>query len=193
MIYNGFEESFNQLEEIEASEWRKTVNCPPQYLLFVGQIRTHKNSERVIAAFKKLSAEYPHLHLLLVGHNYLNVSLNEGNIHHLDRVSEPVLKSLYAGCISFIFPSLFEGFGFPILEAFAFGKQVVTTNYGATKEVAGDLGVLVDPTDVNAIYEGMKLSLIPTDQADLRIKRCEEFSWLDHVRKLRCIYLEAQN
>lgn len=192
-LYNGFEGDFNSISETEASELRKMVACPEKYMLFVGQIRMHKNSERVIAAFKKLEEEQPQLQLLLVGHNYLNLDLNQGNIQHIDRVSEQVLKALYEGCISFVFPSLFEGFGFPILEAFAFGKPVVTTNYGATKEVAGDLGILVDPNDIHAIYEGMKLSLEPNNLADLRKKRSENFNWTDHVRQLREVYLAAQN
>ena len=121
----------------------------------------------------------------------MQLDLNEDNIQHIEKVSNFELKSLYANCKVFLFPSLFEGFGFPILEAFSFGKQVVTSNYGATKEISGDLAVLVDPKSVESIANGISKAILEDNQSELRIKHCANYSWKKNARKVRELYLAA--
>jgi len=122
-IHNGFELSFNQVDPTKTAEVLSKLNCSDKsYILFVGQIREHKNIFRVVEAFKRFNQKFPSYQLIIVGHNYLNLKLADKNIVHFEKVNNTTLKALYSGCAAFLFPSLFEGFGFPILEAFSFGK-----------------------------------------------------------------------
>lgn len=190
-IYNGFEDDFSQIEPDECDQELGRLKIEGPYFLFVGQIRTHKNIERVLAAFQAFSQENPSYQLVIVGHNYLNLTFNQTRVHYFEKVEEPTLKALYARCSSFLFPSLFEGFGFPILEAFSFGKPVVTSNFGATKEISGNLATLVDPYSIDDIHKGMLHSLEDHNRSNERIAYCKTFAWNQHVKALREVYLSS--
>jgi glycosyltransferase involved in cell wall biosynthesis len=94
-----------------------------------------------------------------------------------------------------VFPSLYEGFGLPPLEAMACGTPVVTSNVSSLPEVTGDAALLVDPTDTNEIAHAMKRVLTdPALHADLRARglaRARQFSWERSARQIRDIYLEV--
>ncbi len=190
-IYNGFEPGFNVITKNDTNQTLEKLDKSKPYILFVGQIREHKNIYRVIEAFKVFNNKHPTYQLVIVGHNYLQLDLNDTNIQHFDKVSNHTLKELYSGCTSFLFPSLFEGFGFPILEAFSFGKPVITSNYGATKEISGGLGILVDPTSVNDIANGISQSIVLDNDATKRINHTKTFSWNENAKNLRRLYMEA--
>ena len=190
-IYNGFEADFNQISESDKITALKDIDLSLPYVLFVGQIREHKNIFRVVEAFKLFKQSHPNYQLIIVGHNYLNLALNETNIHHFNKVSNKTLKALYAACQSFLFPSLFEGFGFPILEAMSYGKPVITTKYGATAEISEGHAILVDPESVEAIAEGITQSIQPNTAETTRIKHTEKFSWKMNATALRAVYLKA--
>lgn len=190
-IYNGFEPDFNKINLEDEQRFIQTKGIQKPYLLFVGQIREHKNIFRVIEAFNQFREGNPNYHLVIVGHNYLNLNLSTDAIHHFDRVNNDELKMLYANCKAFVFPSLFEGFGFPILEAFSFGKPVITSNYGATKEVSMGEAILVDPFSVNSIRNGM-VTAIQSDNNDEQRKRvAASYSWETYAHKLRAIYCKV--
>ncbi|MBI3134176.1 MAG: glycosyltransferase family 4 protein [Bacteroidetes bacterium] len=190
-IYNGLEADFNQLDRNEASRLLQKLKVSGQYLLYVGQIREHKNIKRLITAFKKFNTAFSEYKLVLVGHNYLHENLSEKNILHIEKVSNRELKALYTGCEAFLFPSLFEGFGFPILEAFSFGKKVVTTDYGATAEISGGLAELVDPLSVDSIEEGIRKAVREDDLSEKRKAHAKQFSWLENAREVRQLYQGA--
>jgi glycosyltransferase involved in cell wall biosynthesis len=105
------------------------------------------------------------------------------------------LCALYSSCRAFIYPSLYEGFGLPPLEAMASGTPVVTSNVSSLPEVAGDAAVLVDPYDPHAIADGIYQVL--TDEQlrrALRLKgvaRAGQFSWEQSVRRVHAIYDEV--
>jgi glycosyltransferase involved in cell wall biosynthesis len=110
-------------------------------------------------------------------------------------VPDATLSVLYRLASVFVFPSLYEGFGLPPLEAMASGTPVVTSNVSSLPEVAGDAAVLVDPYDPEAIADGIYRVL--TDEGlrhDLRQKglnRARQFSWEDSARRVRAIYQQA--
>lgn len=191
-IYNGLEADFNEISSESASTQIQSLKVPKPYLLYVGQIREHKNIARIIEGFKKFNIKYPNYNLIIIGHNFLELKLNEGNIKHFDKVSNTELKALYANCVCFLFPTLFEGFGFPILEAFSFGKPVVTTNYGATKEISEPYATLVDPLSITAISEGIELALRDKNINE-RIQHVSKFSWKENARSVRKLYLSVIN
>lgn len=192
-IYNGFEPQFNVISDEKKDEILKELNCRKPYILFVGQIREHKNIRRAVEAFNAFQQKNPTYNLVIIGHNYLNLNLNSSHVQHIETVTNTQLKALYAGCEAFLFPSLFEGFGFPILEAFSFGKPVITTNYGATAEISGGLAVLVDPTDTSAICAGIAKSIISDHGHEARKAHAAAFSWKENAQELRKIYLSAQS
>jgi len=113
-------------------------------------------------------------------------------VRFLGYVSDSTLRVLYRLASLFVFPSLYEGFGLPPLEAMASGTPVVTSNQSSLPEVTGDAAVLVDPYDVTSIVEGMRRVL--TDAAfagELRVRgpeRTREFSWARSVEKTRLVY-----
>jgi glycosyltransferase involved in cell wall biosynthesis len=110
-------------------------------------------------------------------------------------VADRTLAILYRLAAVFVFPSLYEGFGLPPLEAMASGTPVITSNVSSLPEVVGDAALLVDPLDAAAIAEAMRRVLTdPALQEDLRqrgLNRAGEFSWDRSVRRVREIYAEV--
>jgi glycosyltransferase involved in cell wall biosynthesis len=157
------------------------------YVLAVSTLEPRKNLERLIAAWSSLDAEARAGHVLaLVGPvgwdaaPILAAARDQG-AQLLGRVSEDELRALYAGAAVFAYPSLYEGFGLPVIEAMAAGAPVVTANVSSLPEVAGDAALLVDPADVNAIATALaRLLSDPALADDLRARgraRAAELSW----------------
>ncbi|MCW2992663.1 MAG: glycosyltransferase family 4 protein [Conexibacter sp.] len=157
------------------------------YVLAVGTLEPRKNLERLIAAWSRLSAADRRGHVLaLVGPTgwdaapILAAARDQG-ARLLGRVSEDELRALYAGASAFAYPSLYEGFGLPVLEAMAAGAPVLTSSLSSLPEVAGDAALLVDPHDPAAIADGLRRLLAePTLAEELRTRgraRAAAFSW----------------
>ena len=103
-----------------------------------------------------------------------------------------MLAALYRGAQCLVFTSLYEGFGLPVLEAMACGTPVVTTNFGATAELAQDAAVLVDPYDVDAIAEGIAEARRRQDELRAAgLERASQFTWDETARLTLDVYREA--
>jgi glycosyltransferase involved in cell wall biosynthesis len=153
------------------------------YLLFVGNPRPHKNFLRVLAAFKKLVQEnaYPGK-LVTVGINSDDLPEDlGGRVVLLPLSNDLELRLLYSGADLLAAPSLYEGFGLPVLEAMACGCPVLIGNQGALPEVAGEAGMAVDPYQVSAVWEGMKKVLHDKDLSrrmrEQGIKQAAGYTW----------------
>jgi glycosyltransferase involved in cell wall biosynthesis len=110
----------------------------------------------------------------------------------LGRVSDEELVALYRGARCLVYPSLYEGFGIPVLEAMACGTPVVTSAGGATEEVAGGAAVLVDPHDPAAIAAGIEEASSRRDELRARgLERAAQFSWERVAAETRAVYEEA--
>ncbi len=137
----------------------------PDYLLFVGTLQPRKNIERILAAFERMPAQITAGRQLVIAGKAgwrtddLVATLRRvegaGRVRWLDYVDADDLRALYQGAAAFVFPSLYEGFGLPVLEAFASGTPVITSNTTSLPEVAGDAALLVDPLDVDALAAAM--------------------------------------
>lgn len=151
------------------------------YLLFVGTREPRKNLQRLIEAWLPLKNE---LDLIVVGESSWDNSdsIQDPNLRFLGKVSDQVLNVLYAEAEAFVYPSLDEGFGLPILEAFYHGTPVVTSNVSALIEVAGNAAELVNPEDIADINRGIRAVLNENQQQQQQrlqrmIIRMHMFSW----------------
>jgi len=164
------------------------------YLLCVSNRKRHKNEFRVVEAFAR--ADIPTgMHLVFTGGPTAELTDCIEHLHITQRVyfagvvPETELPSLYRGAEALVFPSLYEGFGLPILEAMGCGTPVVTANVTAMPEVAGGAALLVDPTSVEQIARAMEQIVSDTTlRQQLRHKgltRAAEFSWASTAARVR--------
>jgi len=158
------------------------------YFLFVGNLEPRKNLQRLIDAFASLG-DIGH-ELWIVGNNWYRAGEIrrqvqergiEGRVRFLGYVRREELPGLYGGATAFIYPSLLEGFGLPVVEAMACGSPVITSNNSALKEVAGDAAVLIDPYAIDKMAQSLReLAESPELRSTLAargLRRAAEFSW----------------
>jgi len=203
VIYNAYDERFTvEPCEEEVVRVRERFQLHDEFVLYAGNVKPHKNLERLIQAFHLVRGRgLDHLKLVLIGDEIsryaaLRRAVHQHQLHKYVRflgyLPEETLAIMYRLAGLFVFPSLYEGFGLPPLEAMASGTPVVTSNVSSLPEVVDDAAVLVDPYDPGAIADGMYRVL--TDEQlrrSLRRKglaRARQFSWEHSVSRVRDIY-----
>ena len=206
VIYNAYDERFGvEPREEEVVRVRERYQLQGEFVLYAGNVKPHKNLKRLIEAFHLVRQRgLDHLKLVLIGDDVskyadLRRAVHQHQLHKhvrfLGYLPEETLAVMYRLAGVFVFPSLYEGFGLPPLEAMASGTPVVTSNVSSLPEVVGDAALLVDPYDPAAIAGGMERALTdPALRLSLREKglaRATEFSWEHSVRRIREIYGEA--
>lgn len=160
------------------------------YLLAVG-MNPRKNTENIIKAFD-LARSGKDLKLIFTGiPKYMKVEENR-NIRIAGYVTEEEMSILYSGAGALVYPSFYEGYGLPILEAFACKCPVVTSNISSLPEVAGKAAIIVDPTDVDSIAVGI-LSALKNHKnlVERGLTRLKNYSWEVTSRKTLAVYNEA--
>lgn len=166
-------------------ERRGEVDIKKPYFLFLGRKDEKKNIAGIIAAFKLFSVKNPGYSLVLAGPGKKIPAV--AGMTELGWVSKENAGALMKNAEAFIFPSLYEGFGLPILESFAAGTPVITSNYASMPEVAGDAAFLVDPKNPQEIADAMeKITKNPAFKEELierGKKRLQAFSWAKCAEK----------
>jgi len=203
VIYNAIDERFlTAPPEATTDRVRQRYQLDHPFVLYVGNIRPHKNLDRLIDAFGRARPHGPEgLKLIVIGDEVSRYPSLRQSVHRhkLDKYvrflgfqPHETLASFYRLASAFVFPSLYEGFGLPPLEAMACGTPVVTSNVSSLPEVAGDAALLVDPYNVDAIADGLVRVL--TDEA-LRqrmivkgLARARQFSWAESVARIHAVY-----
>jgi len=206
VIYNAIDERFLAPPNAERMDLvRQRYQLDDPFVLYVGNIKPHKNIERLIDAFARARSQSPDgLKLIIIGDEIskypgLRQSVHK---HKLDKHVrflgfQPMetLAAFYRLARAFVFPSLYEGFGLPPLEAMACGSPVVTSNVSSLPEVAGGAALLVDPYDEDAIAHGIVRAVTDeTLRADLIARgheRARSFSWAQSVKKIHDIYMQV--
>jgi len=190
VIFMGYDKAiFNQNNQKELIRFQNFNKLPQNFLLFVGSIEPRKNLVSLLSAYLLLP-EYikKDFRLVLVGFKgWENKEILEllgklkGAVGYLGYVSNEELAELYRRAACFVYPSLYEGFGLPPLEAMACGCPVVTSNVTSLPEVCGDAAYYVDPYDVENIADGMHKVLSDEAMRESMVKkgleRAKLFSW----------------
>jgi glycosyltransferase involved in cell wall biosynthesis len=184
------EEKVRVVPEAAAADFRPEGEAAAgDYVLAVGTLEPRKNLERLAQA-----AGLAGLELRVAGaRGWGGVGPNGGDgVRWLGHLPDDELASLYRGALCVAYPSLYEGFGLPVLEAMACGVPVVTSALGATVEVAGGAAVLVDPYDVESIASGIQEAVSRREQLAARgLERAKEFSWEATGEATLAVYEEA--
>ncbi len=188
-VHEGVHERFRVLSNPELQRVKEKYNLPDRFIFFIGGLTPLKNFRRVVEAFDLLN-ESINVKLVVVGFKRFKFEKamkvaqrpeEKDKIIFPGFVPDEDLPAFYNLAELLIFPSLYEGFGLPVLEAFACGCPVVTTKTGCTKEVTGDAALLADPYNANDIAEKMKKILLePSVKKELVQKgfeRVKNFSW----------------
>lgn len=174
----------------------KKFNLLRPYILFVGAIHPRKNVPALLRAFSllKQSKRIPHQLVIAGARRWMPTDAGDKDL--LNKLGDSVtftgpvddeeLVSLYQNTDAFVYPSLYEGFGLPVLEAMSLGAPVVTSNVSSLPEVAGNAALTVDPRDIGQISDAMLRIIEQADLAErLRMqgyRRSAEFSWESHAR-----------
>jgi glycosyltransferase involved in cell wall biosynthesis len=206
VVYNAIDERFRTPpSEEHVARVRERYQLDRGFVLYVGNIKPHKNLVRLIESYDQLRRRgFEDLKLLIIGDEISKLPALRRAVHthklhkhvrFLGYLPDETLAVLYRLAAVFVFPSLYEGFGLPPLEAMACGTPVVTSNLSSMPEVTGDAAVLVDPYDVDSIVDGMERVLRdPALSAQLRAKgiaRAREFSWERSVARTHELYREV--
>lgn len=212
VIYNAIDDRFRQGHASDADREfiaeRFQTNYP--FILYAGRISPHKNIIRIIEAFSALKAEldkegkYPDLKLIIIGdevsrHPDLRRAVIrsgvQNDVRFLGFVSIDTLRTFYDVAKVFVFPSLYEGFGLPPLEAMAHGTPVVTSNTSSLPEVVDSAAVLVNPENVFDIMRALHRVLVDQSMREKLKQRgyeqVQRFSWDDSVHRILRVYREV--
>ena len=191
VVYNAAGTDFNPLEESKINQIRAQFNQGKPYLVFVGAQLPRKNIPRLLQALDAIWSENPQApNLLLVGepmwsgtelNSVVKTMKNSTKLNFTGRLQRPQVAEVIGAADGLLLPSLFEGFGIPVLEAMACGVPVLTSNSTSLPEVAADAAVLVNPTDVQHIKQGIEQLLynqeLRQQSIEKGLNRSAQFSW----------------
>jgi glycosyltransferase involved in cell wall biosynthesis len=198
VVYPGRDEALGRVNDPAAiAAVKARYGVSGAYLLYLGTLQPRKNLVRLVEAFARLPSPASGYQLVLAGKRgwlYDDLFARVGSLGLSDRVLFPGYvadedkAALISGATALVYPSLYEGFGLPVLEAMACGTPVLTSNVSSLPEVAGDAALLIDPLEVDAIAAGMAHL---TADADLRrslvakgYAQVRKFSWADAARQV---------
>jgi glycosyltransferase involved in cell wall biosynthesis len=205
VIYNALDTRLaSEPTADEVAHVRERFQLTAPFVLYTGNIKPHKNVDRLIEAFSLLRGQgFQDTKLLIIGDEiskYPNLRrlVHRHQLHQhvrfLGFVPDATLAVLYRLAAVFVFPSLYEGFGLPPLEAMAAGAPVITSNTSSLPEVVGDAALLIDPKDAGAIAKAMAqvLTDVPLRRELIRRgrERVHAFSWERSVARVRQVYGE---
>lgn len=195
---------FNRVENRnEVKQVTSKYGITGQYILGVGTIEPRKNLKSLIKAFKQVHKKFKDIKLVLVGKkgwlydeffSQLDKDDLKDNIIYTGYVEQEDLKYIYSGAECFIYPSLYEGFGLPPLEAMSCGVPVIVSNSSSLPEVVGKAGILVNPLDIDEITQSIINVLsninLKNKLIDAGLEQSKQFNWNNSIEKIVDVYNE---
>lgn len=191
VIHHAYNKSYNQhIPELQRNAVLEKYQIQKPFLLYIGRLEEKKNIVRIVEAFDAVKKDFSDLHLVLIGkpgygfeqvQERIRKSAHQSDILCPGYVEQSDIHSILQSTKIFLFPTLYEGFGIPVLEAFASSVPVLTSKYHSTEEISGGAALLVDPLDTEDIKKGIeKLLHNPELQKQYiaqGLKQTENFSW----------------
>ncbi len=195
VIYPGVADEFFLARQPEARAVAKKHRLDKPYFLYVGMIEPRKNVDRLLDAYRSIGEAVRKEHELVIAGplgwcseaTRQRLQAPEPGVRYLGYVAEDDLPGLTAGAAAFVFPSLYEGFGLPLVQAMACGVPAITSRGSSLGEVAGEDAILVDPADTDAIAAAMqRIALSPSLSEDLGRRgrlRASSYRWESNARQ----------
>jgi glycosyltransferase involved in cell wall biosynthesis len=204
VVHEGAPEEYNPVAQEEDDEAIGHYGIIKPYVLFVGTLEPRKNLNFLIRSFDQVAKARPDVHLVLAGRRgWMAQSIFDelerrdllGRVHITGYVRDRYLPALYRQAAAFVYPSLYEGFGLPPLEAMASGTPVIVSRSSSLPEVVGEAGLYVNPLDTNELAQAIDNILSdPGLAADLRkkgLERATMFSWKKAAEQTLAILRDA--
>lgn len=204
VVYLAPSEIYKKLEDKEKIEdVKKKYGITKKYLLFVGTIEPRKNIIRLIDAFILIKNKIPELQLVICGQIGWKSKIFYKKMAEIpEKITKDIILTgyvpiyempyLYNGCEVFVYPSLYEGFGLPVIEAMACGVPVITSNISSLPEVAGNAGILVNPYNIEEIVYAIEKILtnveLRNELINKGLERAKLFSWEKTAKETLEIY-----
>ncbi|GAB4445434.1 MAG: glycosyltransferase family 1 protein [Chloroflexi bacterium OHK40] len=204
VVHHGLSPGFCPVAPETVAAVRARYGIDQDYFLYVGTIQPRKNLARLIEAFALMqdtgSNPTPPLLVIAGRRGWLSAPIErlatelglDGRVRFVGYLPEHDLPAMLSGATAFVFPSLYEGFGMPVLEAMACGAPVLTSTTSALPEVAGDAALMVDPADTGAIAAALvRLAGEPKLRAELRVRgldRAAHFTWERCARETIAVF-----
>jgi glycosyltransferase involved in cell wall biosynthesis len=189
--------SYEGVKEFDSADIKSSVPQDNGYLLFVSTLFPHKNLHFLVRVFSLVSKSIPESKLVVVGKDINNTVSRlkdqarrlgiQDRIEFMGRISDSELSNLYQNAVMFVFPSLVEGFGLPVLEAMAHSVPVVASNRTSLPEVVGDAGIILDPDNeaswVNSIIQLYRDKELHHQLAIKSKQRAAQFTWRNAAQR----------
>jgi glycosyltransferase involved in cell wall biosynthesis len=208
VLLSGVDARFRRVDDVSAlSQVRGRYRLPSTpYIFAVGTVQPRKNYGRLIQALARLRDAGHDVDLVIAGgrgwledpiYETMRTTGMDGHVLFIGFAAEEDLPALYSDAVCVATPSLYEGFGLPVLEAMACGTPVVTSNVSSLPEVAGDAALTVTPTDLEALTEALRQLITDTTRREALIsqgyERARQFTWEASARQLQQIYAFLTN
>lgn len=204
VIYPGIRKISVNERVLNMNELNKKFGIEGDYILFVGTLQPRKNISKLIEAFSKLKKQ--NLKLVIVGkkgwlyEDILNAPAKFGiseKVKFLDFVNDEDLPSLYKNALCFVLPSLYEGFGLPVLEAMQYGCPVLTSNVSSLPEAGGDGAIYFDPQNADDIAQKIEEVISNKNLREEMVKKgynqVKKFSWKKTAKETLKVLEEVTN
>lgn len=191
-IYPAHSEEFFPQKTNDINQVKNKYNIRSDYILSLGTKNPRKNLQKVIEAFKAYKEQEKNDTILVIAGRHgwgKKLKTERSDIIETGYIEQSDLPSLYSGASAFLYPSLYEGFGFPVLEAMACAAPVITSNISSLPEVAGSAGILIDPSNVYEIRDALIKAIKRKDSISKdSLKQAAKFSWKKTAEETLKIY-----